>query len=75
MNFWKWVVDRVALSTPYLDQPAIGTRTHGDRLFWDRFSEFDSCQSSVNSMTNRDTKTDKDVLATLQGFSYQHKSK
>ncbi|MFM7981899.1 MAG: hypothetical protein ACKPKO_21525, partial [Candidatus Fonsibacter sp.] len=37
-----------------------------------RFSEFDSCQTSVNSRTIRGTKT---VLATLSGFTCQDKSK
>ena len=57
----------------WMQQDEIKARTDGERVFWDRF--WGRCNmgnpSSANSMINRDTISDKEVLATLSGLQYQ----
>ena len=51
----------------------IKARAHGERVFWDKFwgrGNMDNLESA-NSISNRDTISDIEVLATLSGFQYQ----
>jgi hypothetical protein len=70
-----WVVDRIILSKVWLRQEEIKTRTGGSRVLWDRFwntkKEYLDNPDSSNFMSNRDTNSDTEVLATLSGFQYQ----
>ena len=54
----------------WLFQDDIKARTNGGRVFWDRFWGRGSMDNpgSANTMSNRDTISDKEVLATLSGF-------
>ena len=68
------MVDRTTFAQCWLVQDDIKARTNGERVFfWDRFwgrSKMDN-PSSANSMSNRDTISDKELLATLSGFQHQ----
>jgi hypothetical protein len=48
-------------------------RARGERVFRDMFWGIENMDApgSANSMSNRDTMSEKEVLATLSGFQYQ----
>ena len=63
-------LDRMILGKCWLLQDDIKARTNWETVCWDRFwgrGNMDS-PGAANSMSNRDTISDKEVLATLSGF-------
>ena len=72
-------MDRIILSNLWLELEDIKQRTGGQRVLWDRFwsnkrDHIDN-QGSANFMSNRDTNSDTEALATLSGFQYQESNK
>ena len=67
------MVDRMCIGKCWLIQDGIKARTNGERVFWDRLWDSANMENpgSANSMSNRDTISDKEVLATMTGFQYQ----
>ena len=73
MHDGAWLVDRMVIGKFWLIQDAMNARTNGGRVFWDRFWGRDNMDNpgSVNSVSNRDTISDQEVLATLSGLQPQ----
>ena len=72
-----WLVDCMILGKCWLPQEDIKAKTNWERVFWDKFwgkCNMDNTGSS-NSMSNSDTISDMEVLATLSGLQYQEYGK
>ena len=71
------LVDRLILGKCWLIKYDAKAKTKGTRVFWDKFlgkGNMDN-QSSANSLSNRETASDMEVLATLSGFQYRESGK
>ena len=67
------LVDKMIIGKGLLAQYDINAKTKWEIVFWDSFWGIDNMDapSSANSMMNKDTMSDTEVLATLSGVQYK----